>query len=156
MGSYIDARFSLCEVIGLRCDNENVPDISQDIIRDILKDFTEKETAAVLYHFGERLTYAQIGQRLGITRQRVHQVLFKALKKLRNPLRLHGDVRKINSDDIGNLALTARAQNALRHAGISKISELNKKTDRELLLTKNLGIKLLSEIRNSLYIYMNT
>ena len=153
MRSYVDTKFLFCEVFRLWGENEDVPDISQETIRNILKELTEKEAAAVSYRFGERLTYSQIGLRLGVTKERVRQILCKALKKLRHPLRLGGDVRKIDSDDIGNLALTVRSQNALKYAGIKKISELNKKTDRELLLIKHVGIKLLSEIRNSLHIY---
>ena len=153
MRSYEDTKLLLCEVFGLWGENEDVPDISQDTIRNILKDFTEKEATAVFCRFGERLTYSQIGLRLGVTKQRVRQILCAALKKLRHPLILSRDVRNIYSDDIGNLTLTVRSQNTLKYAGINKISELNKKTDRELLLIRNLGIKLLSEIRNSQYIY---
>ncbi len=153
MRSYIDTKLLLCDFFGLWGENEDIPDISQGTIRSILKDFTEKEAAAILYRFGERLSYSQIGLRLGVTRQRVQQILCKALRKLRHLLRLGRDIRKIDSDDIGNLSLTVRSQNALKDAGINKISELNKKTDRELLLISNVGMKLLSEIRNSLYIY---
>jgi DNA-binding CsgD family transcriptional regulator len=150
MRNYIDSKLLLCEVFGSLSENEDVPDISQNTIHNILKGLTEKEAAAVLYRFGEGLSYSQIGLRLGVTSERISQILHKALKKLKQPLKLGGDVRKIDSDDIGNLALTLRAQNALRNAGINKISELNTKTDRELLLIKHLGIKLFSEIRNSL------
>jgi transcriptional regulator with XRE-family HTH domain len=153
MRNYIDSKLLLCEVFGSLGEIEDAPDISQNTIRNILKGLTEKEAAAVLYRFGEGLSYSQIGLRLGVTKERISQILHRALKKLRQPLRLGGDVRKIDSDDIGNLALTLRAQNALRYAGINKISDLNTKTDRELLLIKNIGIKLFSEIRNSLDIY---
>ena len=153
MRSYVDSRLLLYEVLGSWGENDDTPDISQDNIHNILRECTEREAAAVLYRFGERLPYSQIGLRLGVTKERARQILYKALRKLRHPLRLGGDIRKIDSDDISNLTLTLRAKNALKYAGINKISELNKKTDRELLLIKHVGVKLFSEIRDSLDIY---
>ena len=153
MRNYIDSKFLLCEVFGSLGKIEDVPDISQNSIHNILKGLTEKEAAAVLYRFGEGLSYSQIGLRLGVTKERISQILHKALEKLKQPIRFSGDVRKIDNDDISNLALTLRAQNALRYAGINEISELSKKTDRELLLIRHLGAKLFSEIRNGLDIY---
>ena len=150
MNTYACSRLLLSEVSRLWDENGHVHDISQDTISNIFKEFTEKEAAAVSYRIGEQLTYSQIGLRLGITKQRVRQILSKALKKLRDPMRLGVVVRKVDDDDISNLTLTIRSQNALKAAGLHKISELNKKTDLELLLITNIGQKVLSDIRNSL------
>ena len=151
MRSYVDTKLLLSE--GLWGENEGATDIYQDATHNIFKEFTEKEVAAIIYRFGERLTYSQIGLKLGVTRQRVHQILHKALSKLKHPLRSGENIRKVDSNDIDNLGLTIRSRNALKNAGINKISELDKMTDNELLLIKNLGLKLLSEIQKSLSIY---
>jgi predicted DNA-binding protein (UPF0251 family) len=149
----LDTKVLLCEVFELQGGDYDLPDISQDTILNILKEFSEKETAAILYRFVDRLTYSQIGLRLGVTRQRVCQILCNAKKKLRHQLTLLGDVREIDSDNISSLGLTIRSKNALKNAGINKISELNKMSDGKLSLISNMGIKLLSEIRDSLLIY---
>jgi DNA-directed RNA polymerase alpha subunit len=152
MNTYAGSRPLLSEVFRLWDENGIADDISQGT-SNIFKVFTEKEAAAVSYRFGEQLTYSQIGTKLGITKQRVRQILSMAVKKLRDPVRLSEDVQNTDDDDISNLALTLRSQNALKGAGINKISELNKKTDRELLLITNIGVKVLSDIRKNLNIH---
>ena len=153
MNIYAGSRPLLSEVFRLWDENGIVDDISQGTISNIFRGFTEKEAAAVSYRFGERLSYSQIGTRLGITKQRVRQILSMAVKKSRAPLTFDESIRDMDNDDISNLTLTLRSQNALKAAGITKISELNKKTDRELLLITNVGLKVLSDIRKNLDIY---
>ena len=56
----------------------------------------------------------------------------------------------ILSKPIEHLELSVRSNNCLRSAGIEKIYELVRKTEEELLKTKNFGRKSLSEIKETL------
>ncbi len=56
----------------------------------------------------------------------------------------------ILSKSIDHLELSVRSNNCLRSAGIEKIYELVRKTEEELLKTKNFGRKSLSEIKETL------
>ncbi|MFC2169684.1 DNA-directed RNA polymerase subunit alpha [Acidobacteriota bacterium] len=57
---------------------------------------------------------------------------------------------EILSKSIDHLELSVRSNNCLRSAGIERISELVKKTEDELLKTKNFGRKSLTEIKDTL------
>jgi DNA-directed RNA polymerase subunit alpha len=54
------------------------------------------------------------------------------------------------SKSIDHLELSVRSNNCLRAAGIEKIHELVKKTEDDLLRTKNFGRKSLTEIKETL------
>lgn len=60
-------------------------------MRDILDSLTEREREVLDLRFGltngEGLTLEEVGERLGITRERVRQIENKALRKLRHPTR---------------------------------------------------------------------
>ena len=60
-------------------------------IRRALRTLTEREARVLLGHYGlsngSRETFVSIGQRLGLTHQRVTQIRDKALRKLRHPAR---------------------------------------------------------------------
>jgi len=56
----------------------------------------------------------------------------------------------ILSKSIEHLELSVRSNNCLRSAGIEKIHELVRKTEEELLKTKNFGRKSLTEIKETL------
>lgn len=51
---------------------------------------------------------------------------------------------------IDNLNLSVRSHNCLINSGIKTIGQLRKKTDKEILLIKNLGRKAFNEIKNAL------
>ena len=64
--------------------------------------FTEREAIAVKLYFKEEMTLDEVGKEMGITRERVRQVIAKALRKLRHPTRqnliVYGeDFRNLNS-----------------------------------------------------------
>jgi DNA-binding CsgD family transcriptional regulator len=64
--------------------------------------FTEREALAVKLYFKEEMTLDEVGKEMGITRERVRQVIARALRKLRHPTRqnliVYGeDFRNLNS-----------------------------------------------------------
>ena len=103
-----------------------------------------------------------------ITRQRVWQILNKALRKLRHPSRLRffkGYKKKekniekrfmiceeFKSSDIslGEYKFSVRVSNCFRDAGINTLGELASKTEAELLKIINFGPKSLNEVKRFL------
>jgi len=63
------------------------------------------------------------------------------------------NLSKILSRSVEELELSVRSANCLRNAGISTIGELVKKTEAEMLKTKNFGRKSLGEIKEILNEY---
>ena len=64
--------------------------------------FSERERYAVKLYFQDELTLDECGEILGVTRERVRQVIARALRKLRHPTRqnliVYGeDIRNLNS-----------------------------------------------------------
>jgi DNA-directed RNA polymerase subunit alpha len=59
-------------------------------------------------------------------------------------------VNKVLSRSVEDLELSVRSANCLKNAGINTIGELVKKTEAEMLKTKNFGRKSLSEIKDIL------
>jgi len=60
-------------------------------LEDILKGFTDREKAIIKYYHGigvvRNMTLEEIGVEFGITRERVRQIKFKVLERLRHPSR---------------------------------------------------------------------
>jgi DNA-directed RNA polymerase subunit alpha len=63
------------------------------------------------------------------------------------------NVSKVLSRSVEDLELSVRSANCLKNAGINTIGELVKKTEAEMLKTKNFGRKSLSEIKDILNEY---
>lgn len=63
------------------------------------------------------------------------------------------NVGKILSRSVEDLELSVRSANCLKNAGINTIGELVRKTEAEMLKTKNFGRKSLSEIKDILSEY---
>jgi DNA-directed RNA polymerase subunit alpha len=63
------------------------------------------------------------------------------------------NINKILSRSVEDLELSVRSANCLKNAGINTIGELVKKTEAEMLKTKNFGRKSLSEIKDILAEY---
>jgi len=62
-------------------------------------------------------------------------------------------VNKVLLRSVEDLELSVRSANCLKNAGINTIGELVKKTEAEMLKTKNFGRKSLSEIKDILSEY---
>jgi DNA-directed RNA polymerase subunit alpha len=63
------------------------------------------------------------------------------------------NVNKVLSRSVEDLELSVRSANCLKNAGINTIGELVRKTEAEMLKTKNFGRKSLSEIKDILSEY---
>ena len=63
------------------------------------------------------------------------------------------NINKVLSRSVEDLELSVRSANCLKNAGINTIGELVKKTEAEMLKTKNFGRKSLSEIKDILSEY---
>lgn len=57
----------------------------RDLLLTVL---SEREWLAVLKYFIENKTQTEIAEEFGVTRSRVFQIIWKAIRKLRHPLRL--------------------------------------------------------------------
>ena len=64
---------------------------TEGAIKNILSTLSDKENKVLTLRFGigkeKGLTLEEVGQELGVTRERIRQIESKALRKLRNPLR---------------------------------------------------------------------
>ena len=69
-----------------------VEEANRDIINAVFDTLSEKEADVLRLRFGigsdKALTLAEVGEAMGVTRERIRQIETKALRKLRNPLRL--------------------------------------------------------------------
>jgi len=65
----------------------------------------------------------------------------------------HDNINKVLSRSVEDLELSVRSANCLKNAGINTIGELVRKTEAEMLKTKNFGRKSLSEIKDILSEY---
>ena len=78
-------------------------------------------------------------------------ILFRIIKEEESKVdEEEGKLYEILDRNINELELSVRPANCLRDANIRTIGELVKKTDSELLATKNFGKKSLQEIKNVL------
>ena len=58
-----------------------------DALENVLSTLTEKEEKYIQYYYKDGMTLAEIGEIEGLTRERIRQVLTKALRKLSHPTR---------------------------------------------------------------------
>jgi len=63
----------------------------KEMFDKILETLTDRERVVIINRFGldgaKELTYDQIANRFGVTRERVRQIQMRAMKKLRHPTR---------------------------------------------------------------------
>jgi len=71
--------------------DETTRELLRQQMQDVLNSLTEREREVLDLRFGltngESLTLEEVGEKLGITRERVRQIEAKALRKLRHPTR---------------------------------------------------------------------
>jgi RNA polymerase primary sigma factor len=71
--------------------DETSRQLLREQMKDILDSLTARERRVLRLRFGlddgQSRTLEEVGQKLGVTRERVRQIEAKALRKLRHPLR---------------------------------------------------------------------
>lgn len=66
----------------------------QELLKDNLKTLTERERELVTLRYGipsgPKMTLEEVGKRMGVTKQRVHQMEEGAIRKVLNRMKKHG------------------------------------------------------------------
>ena len=129
----------------------------------------EREQTIIRMRFEERQTYAQIGEHLGISLNRVSQVARKALRKLYHPKNLkyykygleghklrradfeeaerqRAYTEKVMETTIYDLDFSVRTFNNLIRAKCEKVRDLVALSEEDILNLKNMGKKQLAEV----------
>lgn len=106
--------------------------------------------------------FEEIGKHFAVTRERIRQIADKTSRKikriagneeaerLRNEKIAETKTKDINGLTVEDLAISVKAYNCLRNAGITHVVQLAGVSEAELLRTKNFGEKSLSEIKEVL------
>ena len=131
----------------------------------------ERDQQIIYKRFKENKSLQKIGDELSLTRERVRQLLFRALRSLQRQesrrLILFGrkdyDARQAQQAElrrkappIEELELDTRSYNALRHAKILTIPQLVHLSDKELSQIPNLGAKSFKTTRKAIEKYLYT
>lgn len=86
-----------------------------DRVNEQLETLTQRERSVIRQRFGigcnSESTYEEVGQRFGVTRERIRQIEHKALRKLRHPAR-RGPLVEAAPDDIVQLEESMRSRAA--------------------------------------------
>ena len=129
----------------------------------------EREQTIIRMRFEERHTYAQIGEHLGISLNRVSQVARKALRKLYHPKNLkyykygieghkvrqaefeeaerkRAYTDKVMETTIYDLDFSVRTFNNLIRAKCEKVSDIIALSEEDILNLKNMGKKQFAEV----------
>ena len=129
----------------------------------------EREQTIIRMRFEERQTYAQIGEHLGISLNRVSQVARKALRKLYHPRNLkyykyglegykvrqaefeeaerkRAYTDKVMATTIYDLDFSVRTFNNLIRANCGNVGDLVALSEEDILNLKNMGKKQLAEV----------
>lgn len=153
----------------------NIPGICE-----ALNSLSDREKEIIILRFRDDLTLEKIGNHFGINRERVRQIIAKALRKLRHPTRsklmiavskadyadiekslgyAEASINKLQADEptrhvlelpIESLNLSVRAYNCLARAGFNYVADLSVRTMSDLMKVRNLGRKSLEEILQKL------
>lgn len=113
---------------------------------------TNKDKSAFEAYYKNGETAKQISEKMGRSRQSVYQRICKVLRKICKSRYIINECKK-NKDEVRAiecLMLSPRAYNCLRRAGIDTVEQLKQRKDEDLLKIRNLGVKVLEEIKEAL------
>lgn len=140
-------------------DPEDLYSIDVDkFISYISERLTDREKLVIDLRYEEHFTYDKIGEQLKVTRGRAQQIGAKALRKLYYTATLRcrkgGFAEKESAEeeakdketDIGELGLSVRSYNCLRHAGIYTIEQLSELTKDDFMKIRGLGASSIEDI----------
>lgn len=90
-----DGETSMCDLIAdKKVKNpldKLIAEANSNVVKNILSTLSDKENKVLTLRFGidreKGLTLEEVGQEMGVTRERIRQIESKALRKLRNPMR---------------------------------------------------------------------
>ena len=136
-----------------------------------LASLIDREQLIIRLRYQERQTLATIGAELGVTGERVRTLINKTLRKLASPPllgyikygkdeyeRLLAKAEENRQIELKNklqltveeLDLTVRSFNCLIKRGCNIVADIVKLTEDEIVNTKNLGMRSVTEIANKL------
>ena len=81
-----------CDVLGVTAHTTNLascPDDVQTTIRIAIESLTEREQVVVTAVYRDGLELTAAGEKIGVGKERARQIMMHAIRKLRNPRRLH-------------------------------------------------------------------
>ena len=140
-----------------------VPEDFDEVYENITKKFLNEKQKTVLdlyYKFG--LTYEQIANKLGLTRERIRQIHNLAIHKINRTKnknyiiygKKYDDYKEdIDFDKISiiDLNFSCRLYNCLHRKGIDTLDELINTEPKDLLKIRNFGPNCLNELEEKVY-----
>jgi len=155
--------------------NYNMPDNAEEAIEYVLNMLSKREKEAVLSRYKDYKTLVAIGLEQGLSGNRIDQILSRAFRRMRHPVRsrflinLHEEIEKdkvaeaerlqkacIEQWPIANdiamvtieyLDLSVRAYNCLRRGNVKTLADLSKLSTAELMRFRNIGRRTCEEIK---------
>ena len=140
-------------------------DDQKTALHECLKALPEREAFVIKSHFEDLRTYDQIGEVLNISKERVRQIIHKAIRLLRNGMNISLSVGEyitperivapkeyfdVSYKPISELGLSCRSFNCLWRAGVRTIGDCLARSEAELKKIRNLGAKSYDEIRRKI------
>lgn len=173
----IEYPYNLLEDIGIR-DDVVCSDLLGSV-EYVLYKLTDKERNIIYLYYRDRKTYNEIGKIYNLSGNRIGQILTKTLRKLRHPsqskflkIGVYGVLEEkqreyaekvaeltekilyftliAEKDNIKNCNFSVRTYNCLYAAGKKTLADIAKMSYAELTSIRNLGIKTLLEIADTL------
>ena len=173
--NYADGLNALLKAIGLDqkailvrdASSQETIDITDVLIIFLNVEIGKREANIMRYKYGltsqgKRLTFTDIGKKLGISRERVHQLHERTLCRLRKSIIKTGEVTHVNiirtvdrnvsilSQSIETLGLNSRAYNRLKMMNISTIGDLVKESEITLWAIKGMGNSTVEHVKDRL------
>ena len=134
---------NLIEALGLATD------IPEDFLADVIeRRLTPRENEVIKHLYQEGLTLDETGKIYDVTRERIRQIKYKALRKIRHFVRLSKRNSEIQTREghIEELGLSVRTYNALLRSGIKEIEQLLHLSYGQVMDIRGVGMMTACEI----------